>query len=151
MTNNPRRAAPLFDAAAVARAEQALQSMSGHFQGWLEEEVDKVQAARKAAEADGWSVASLETLLVAAHDVKGLGATYEYPLATRIAASLCRLIETPEGKAAAQRDPKLVAAHVDSIRAAARDRIKNVRDPIGMALLSALEERVQALGVAPRD
>lgn len=145
------RAIPLFDAAAVARAEGALRAMSAHFQGWLEEELDKVQAARLAARARGWDEAGLAALLGAAHDVKGLGSTYDYPLATRIAASLCRLIETPEGQRAARSDPRLVEAHVDAMRAAARDRIKSEQDPVGRALLAALEDRVAALGVAPGE
>lgn len=144
-------ATPLFDAAAVARAESALRSMSTHFQGWLEEELEKVQAARLEARARQWDDASLEALLSAAHDVKGLGTTYDYPLATRIAASLCRLIETPEGKSAARADERLLEAHVDAMRAAARNQIKTATDPVGRTLLAALEERVEALGVAPRD
>lgn len=140
---------PLFDESAVSRAEQALQSLSGHFQDWLEDEVTRMQEARLAARAAQWTDASLEPLLGAAHDVKGLGATYDYPLATLIAASLCRLIETPEGKAAARAAPSLVEAHVDAIRAAARDHIQTSEHPVGRILLRELETRVAALGVAP--
>jgi chemotaxis protein histidine kinase CheA len=139
----------LFDEAAVARAEQALRSLSSNFQGWLEDEVAKVQAARLAAADGAWSDETLEALLSAAHDVKGLGATYEYPIATRIAASLCRLLETPEGKRAARAAPRLVHAHVDAMRAAARDQIKTAEDPIGRELVRVLEQQVDALGVAP--
>lgn len=139
----------LFDEAAVARAEGALKALSGHFQGWLEEEVQKVHEARIAASTSKWSDESLDGLLATAHDVKGLGATYDYPFATRIAASLCRLIETAEGKAAARREPHLVDAHVDALRASARDKIRTPEHPVGKALLIALEGRVEALGVAP--
>ncbi len=139
----------LFDEAAVARAEGALKALSGHFQGWLEEEVLKVHDARVAARGDNWSDASLDALLAAAHDVKGLGATYDYPFATRAAASLCRLIETAEGKAAARREPHLIEAHVDALRASARDKIRTPEHPVGKALLAALEGRVEELGVAP--
>jgi len=151
--SNLRRAdapkASLFDEAAVARAEGALKALSGHFQGWLEEEVLKVHEARCAASAANWTDDSLDALLATAHDVKGLGATYDYPFATRIAASLCRLIETSEGKAAARREPHLIDAHVDALRASARDKIRTPEHPVGKALLQALETRVDALGVAP--
>lgn len=140
---------PLFDDAALARAEAALKEMSGSFQGWLEEEVAKVQAARAAAAQAGWTHEALAALLSAAHDVKGLGGTYEYPLVTQIAASLCRLIETDNGKAAAARDPSLTEAHVDALRAAVRDEIKTDAHPVGRALLRTLEAQVEALGVAP--
>ncbi len=147
-----RKAAPVefvFDAAAVARAEEALQSLSGHFQGWLEEEVAKVQAARLEGAQTGWHDGSMESLLIAAHDLKGLGATYEYPLATLIAGSLCRLIETPAGRDAARAAPHLIEAHVDAIRAAARDRVKSNQHPVGNALLAALKDSVDALNLSP--
>ena len=31
-----------------------------------------------------------------AHDLKGLGATYQYPLVTRLAGSLCKMIDDPQ-------------------------------------------------------
>src|SRR6185295_13019204 len=105
---------PVFDAAAVARADDALKAMSGQFQEWLEEETACLQDSRIAAEQAGWTNASLETLMSVAHDLKGLGGTYEFPLVTQIAACLCRLIETDAGKAAARAEPGLVGAHVDA-------------------------------------
>ena len=96
---------PVFDAQSVARADQALKALSGSFQEWLEADVALLQAARVAGEQGGWNAATFDAVLGAAHDLKGLGATYEYPLATKIAASLCRLLEAervearPEGLA----------------------------------------------------
>lgn len=142
-------AQPLFDAEALARADAVLEAMSGEMHGWLEADIVRLQRLRVAAEKAGWNAAQLEALLAVAHDIKGAGATYGSPLATRIAASLCRLIETDVGKAAARRDPALAAAHVDALRAAVRDRISLDAHPIGRALLRALEARVEALGVAP--
>ncbi|WP_395648048.1 Hpt domain-containing protein [Terricaulis sp.] len=141
---------PVFDPNAVARANEAIKAMAGEFQAWLERDVTRVQDARLAAEASAWSNATLETLLIAAHDLKGLGGSYDYPIVTQIAASLCRLIETDPGKTAARAEPSLVAAHVDALRAAARGQIRTDAHPIGRALLQALEARVAALGVAPR-
>ncbi|MGE3250459.1 MAG: Hpt domain-containing protein [Hyphomonadaceae bacterium] len=138
-----------FDEEAVERAEAALRSLSGNFQAWIEDEVEKIQLARTAARAAHWTDESLDALFNAAHDAKGLGATYDYPFVTRVAASLCRLIETPEGKAAARAAPALVEAHVDAIRAAVRDKIKAEDHPVGRALIGALEKKVEALGVAP--
>ena len=142
--------APVFDEAAVARADDALKAMSGSFQEWLEEEMSKLQAARLAAETARWSAPALEPVMAAAHDLKGLGGTYDFPLVTQIAASLCRLIETDAGKAAARAEPALVCAHVDALRAALRGGIKTDDHPIGRSLLQALEAKVEALGVAPR-
>lgn len=143
-------AAPVFDADAVARADETLKAMSGSFQSWLETDVAKLQTARQAAEQSGWSDAALSQLMDVAHDIKGMGASYGYPLATEIAASLCRLIETSAGKAAARAEPRLASAHVDSLRAIVRDQIKSAEHPTGRAVLKMLAAGVEKLGVAPR-
>ncbi|HVY86368.1 MAG TPA: Hpt domain-containing protein [Caulobacterales bacterium] len=140
---------PVFDEDAVARADQALQSMSGSFQYWLDQEVARLQGARLVVESH-WSRDTVDALLIAAHDLKGMGATYDYPLVTQIAGSLCRLIDSEEGREAARKRPMLVAAHVDAIRAAARDGVRTDANSIGDALLKALETQVEALGL-PAD
>lgn len=141
---------PIFDEGALARADEALREMSGSFGAWLDKEVARLQDARIAAVAANWSDEAQETLLFAAHDLKGLGATYEFPIVTQIAASLCRLLDTPEGKATVRASPALAAAHVDAVRATVRDGVKTDTHRVGAALLRALEEQVAALGVAPR-
>ena len=141
---------PLFDDETLVRADQALQELSADMRQWLRADIERLQAARLAAEHAGWSVAALDLLFSVAHDIKGTGATYGSPLATKLAASLCRSIETDMGKAAARRDPTLARAHVDALRAVARDRVHLNAHPIGFAVLRELQARVEALGVAPR-
>ncbi len=141
---------PIFDAGAVARADEALEAMGDELQSWLDADVERLQAARLRADAAQWAVLSQEDVHGIAHDLKGLGATYGSVLATHIAASLCRLIETDAGKALAQRDPSLARAHVDALRASVRDGISSADHPMGRAVLKALEARVAELGVAPR-
>jgi hypothetical protein len=141
---------PVFDAGAVARADEALDAMSDELENWLNADVERLQAARVRADAAQWNLLTQEDVHGIAHDLKGLGATYGSPLATRIAASLCRLIETDAGKALAQRDPTLARAHIDALRASVRDGITSPDHPMGRAVLEALEARVAALGVAPR-
>jgi hypothetical protein len=141
---------PLFDEETLVRADQALQELSADMRQWLRADIDRLHAARLAAERDGWSAAALESLFSIAHDIKGTGATYGSLLATKLAASLCRSIETDTGKAAARRNPALVRAHVDALRAVGRDRVHFNAHPIGFAVLHELEALVEALGVAPR-
>ncbi len=140
---------PLFDEEAIARADSTLDALSASLEEWLDIDIAKLQTIRREAEANGWRIDSLDRLMSAAHDLKGMGATYGFPLATRLAASLCRLIETDAGKALAQRDPQLVCAHVDALRAAVRERLRDERHPVARALLNTLETSVAALGVAP--
>lgn len=138
---------PIFDEEAVNRADDALKAMSGSFREWLDNEVTRLNTARMQAVEAGWTTESLQTLQLRSHDLKGLGATYGFPIVTQIAASLCRLIETDAGREAARAQPALVEAHVDAVRAAVRQEVKTAAHPIGRALLDALQARVDALGL----
>lgn len=140
---------PVFDQAALAKADAALAEMGGSFQQWLANDIARLQGARVAADAQGWSAETLEQVHDIAHDLKGLGATYGFPLATQIAASLCRLIETEAGKAAVRANPALARAHVDAARAVVRAGVTSEENSVGAALLAELEAQVEALGVAP--
>lgn len=133
-----------IDASAIAKAEAALKSLSGNFAQWLNDEVGKLEAARQAVRAEGVTADTMETLYLRAHDLKGLGATYGFPLITRIAGLLCRLIDDKNTRVDAPMP--LIDAHIDAIKAAVRDGIKDMEHPIGKALVQELETRVTELG-----
>ena len=101
-----------IDMAAIAKAEAALKSLSGNFAQWLNDEIVKLEAARQAVKTEGLNAQTVETLYLRAHDLKGLGATYEFPLITRLAASLCKLIDDPDTRLKAPMF--LVDAHIDA-------------------------------------
>jgi chemotaxis protein histidine kinase CheA len=145
----PQLAQPVFSEEALARADKTLEALSGSFEQWLDADLATLQAARLNGVKAGWDDAAIDTLWRAAHDLKGMGGTYGYPLVTQIATSLCRLTETEAGKDAARANPDLVCAHVDALRAAVRDRIASDAHPVGGALLRTLEAQVRRLGVAP--
>ena len=126
------------DAGAIAKAEAALKSLSGKFAAWLQDEVTKLETARQQVKTLGVTPESMETLYLRAHDLKGLGTTYEFPLITRMAASLCKLMEAPM---------VLIDAHIDGIKAAVRDSIKTDDHPVGKILVEELERRVAASGL----
>ena len=131
-----------FDAASIAKAEEALAALSDDFDAWLDEDVKRLEAAWTEA-ADKTDADSLEPVYSVAHDVKGLGTTYNYPLVTWIAHSLCGLVETDELRLKAPRP--LLAAHVHAIRAAVRDQIKTDQHPVGKMLAEELERQVDEL------
>ena len=135
-----------IDPAAIAKAEAALKSLSGNFAEWLADEVAKLEAARQRVKTEGMTVESGENLYLRAHDLKGLGATYEYPLVTRIAGSLCKLIDDAGKRAAAPLF--LIDAHIDAIKAAVKGGIQSDAHPTGQALVSALEQRVREFAAA---
>jgi len=128
-----------IDPAAIAKAEAALKSLSGNFAEWLADEVAKLESARQRVKAEGLTAEAAENLYLRAHDLKGLGATYEYPLVTRIAGSLCKLIDDPAKRATAPMH--LVDAHIDAIKASVKGGIQSDTHPMGRALVTELEQR----------
>ena len=131
-----------IDASAIARAEEALKAMSGQFGQWLQDEIDKLDAAQADIRAKGFTPETAEALYFRAHDLKGLGATYQYPLVTRMAGSLCKLLDDSTRRMDVP--PVLLDAHVDAIKAVVRDEIKTDEHPTGRILAEALEAQVAA-------
>lgn len=133
------------DPMAIARAEAALKSLSGNFAQWLRDELAKLDAARQDVTDRGLTAETMESLYLRAHDLKGLGATYGFPIITRMAASLCRLIDDRSKRLSAPMD--LVDAHIGAIKAAVRDDVKTEEHPVGRGLVEELERRVAATGI----
>ncbi len=133
-----------LDPAAIAKAEAALKSLSGNFGQWLQDEVTKLETARARVKTEGVTPETMEFLYLRAHDLKGLGSTYEFPLVTRIGASLCKLIDDKDKRLGASM--ALIDAHIDGIRAAVRDGIKSDDHPVGKILVTELERMVTEAG-----
>jgi hypothetical protein len=133
-----------LDPAAIAKAEAALKSLSGNFGQWLQDEVTKLETARARVKTEGVTPETMEFLYLRAHDLKGLGTTYEFPLVTRIGASLCKLIDDKDKRLSASM--ALIDAHIDGIRAAVRDGIKTDDHPVGKILVTELERMVTDAG-----
>lgn len=129
-----------IDASAIAKAEEALKALSNQFDQWLRDEIDKLDAAQAAIRAQGYTPETAEALYFRAHDLKGLGTTYQYPLVTRLAGSLCRLLDEPAQRMSVP--PVLLDAHIDAIRAVVRDEIQTDEHPTGRILAETLEAKV---------
>ena len=129
-----------IDANAIAKAEAALKAMSAQFGQWLNDEIVKLDQAQADIRAKGYTPETAEALYFRAHDLKGLGATYQYPLVTRIAGSLCRLMDDTDKRM--QAPLAILDAHVDAIRAVVRDEIQTDDHPTGRILAETLEARV---------
>lgn len=131
-----------IDAGAIAKAEEALAAMADQFGAWLQDEIVKLDAAWIAIQTEGYTPATAEALYFRAHDLKGLGGTYQYPLVTRLAGSFCRLLDDPAARMSTP--TQLLEAHVLAIKAVVRDKIQTDEHPVGRALAEELEAKVTA-------
>lgn len=134
---------PPADKALIERAERAVDNLKVEFADWLGEEVTKLELYLAEVKKAGLDSALGEMLFTTAHDLRGLGTTYEFPIITRMAGSLSKLIDTEEKRASAAM--ALIEAHVGAIRAAVVQNVRNEADPIGKALAEELEKQVVAL------
>jgi chemotaxis protein histidine kinase CheA len=131
------------DPEAMARAEAALAKLSNQYLDWVQHDLASLQAAYReaaAAAADG-RPERLKALFKVAHDMKGQGATFGYPLVTRIGYSLCRYLER-DGDSPSM---TVVGAHVDALRAVIVSRAAG-EDATGTQLAAGLEAMVAKLG-----
>lgn len=121
----------------IEKAEEALKDLRADFGGWLEEEVQKLEAAASEVKAKGLKGDEGENLFVRAHDLRGVGTTYEFPIITRLASSLTKMIDLPEKRQKASM--ALALAHVGAIRAALSQNIRDANDPVAAELAKELE------------
>ena len=126
-----------LDMSAVKRAEEALQTLKTEFGDWIAADVQILVAARDVFMQDP-STEHQGDLYRASHDLRGQARTFEFPLIERVAASLCRLLDTP----GAAKATTLVDAHVGAIRVIVRDNIKDRSNAMASTLAKELETRV---------
>jgi hypothetical protein len=120
----------------VARAEEALATISGDFSQWMHDECGRLDAARRKVKEVGLSKKTRQELFLAAHDVKGDSGTLGYPEVAAAADSLCRLLEhTPD---LTKIPLAIVDQHVDAVRAIVREHKRADVASIAAALTNKL-------------
>jgi len=122
---------PDLDPAALANAEAAVARLAAAYLSWAEADIRALTACFARLEAAS-SPDTLAELFAVAHDMKGQGATFGYPLVTRIAQALCRRIEQDPDAVAA------IGAHVAALARVVGDRLMDDGGEVGRRLLEDL-------------
>jgi chemotaxis protein histidine kinase CheA len=132
-----------FDTSALERAEAALATLATDFAGWMRDEATKLEVAREAFRKAPDTEDGQQILYRAAHDIRGQGLTFGYPLAGAIADGLCDLIDGTDEMSSNVLE--LVDAHIDAIRAVVRDDVRDENDKMARALISELRSAREAI------
>lgn len=106
----------LLDNAVLTQLEGALDHLETEMSGWLKHDLHRLILARDNFLTDNSAEEFVSALYRAAHDLKGLGATYGFPVVSVIADTLCKLLRSA-GDAGTPPQHDLVNAHVDALRA----------------------------------
>ena len=142
------REAAKFDP--VKAAEAALNRLSGDFDNWMENEAAALGEAWTEILKDGVDQERRDALFRAAHDIKGQASTLGYPTVGAVAGNLCYLIE----HVAAENWPnKLIAQHVDAVRAMVAETGQQENNATARALVDRLvdvtEDYIARYGIVP--
>lgn len=122
----------------VGRAEKALAELAPQFSNWMDQECERLDLARHAVKAKGFTQQTHSDLFLAAHDIKGEAATFGFPALAAAADSLCRLIEhTPDMR---KIPLSLVDQHVDAVRAIYREYARSDAKEVAAVLTKRLRE-----------
>jgi chemotaxis protein histidine kinase CheA len=129
----------------LARAEAAVADLAKGYAGWALADVAKARAALGLArEEPAQRARHVDALFRVAHDLKGQGASFGFPLVTEIAHSLCTLTRD-RARDYQARHLELAQSHLDAIELVLSKGIKGEGGKIGAELVARLEHRVSEL------
>lgn len=125
----------------LRRAEAAVARLTETYIDWAQNDVLAMRSALEAARADPGQISDhLTRLHGVAHNVKGQGGSFGFPLITRIGQSLCRLIR---GRTQVSTiEIAIASAHVDAIALLLDKRVTGDGGETGQALAARLESLV---------
>jgi chemotaxis protein histidine kinase CheA len=131
--------------AVLARAQAAVADLAKNYTGNTIEELDRCAVLLKTARQDAAArTAAVKGLYGIAHNVKGQGSSFGFPLVTRIAHSLCNLVR--QDRAFSDADLGVMQAHLDALRLILVKDIKGEGGEVGAKLAARLENMVEAPG-----
>lgn len=126
----------------LAKAESAISEMSDDYPNWAIEDVNQLGKLVEQTELGvGNGKQIMGEAFKLAHDMRGQGGSFGYPLMTRIAGSFCRFVENLEEIDQGAVD--ICAAHVKSMRAVLQNKVKGNGGPIGAQIGDGLEAAVK--------
>ncbi len=126
----------------LLEAEEQLERSVADFADWARDYLKQLsQLCEKALSHVDGRVKVFEDINLLAHELRGQGGTFGYPLISQFGKSLYR--STREGCGKEDSDVEIVKAHIDSMRAVLRDKVVGDGGEIGQALLAGLEAAIK--------
>lgn len=140
-------AGPAISNEALEKANAALEQLAEDYPDWVAAQVTELRALHgRMVDTPETRRKTLDGIRALAQEIKGQGATFGYPLVTTFAVSL----QECSGPAAPLTDnhAEVVKAHVDSIAAVIKDRVKGSGGQIGKELTEQLKAAIEKHSVA---
>ena len=129
----------------LARAEAAVANLAQDYASWALADVAKARAVLAAAIDDSAGRGQhVDALFRVGHDLKGQGASFGFPLVTKIGHSLC-VLTRDRARQYESRHLDLAKAHLDALDLILAKSIKGEGGKVGAELVAKLEQRVSEL------
>ena len=129
-------------AEALEAAERALSKMSEDYPDWVKGLIGKLQEQHgRCVDTPEKRRDCFEQIALIAHDMKGQGGTFGYPLITAFADSLYGF--THSRGDVTDNQVELVKSHLDAMRAVIRGRVSGDGGEIGSQLTQTLNEAIE--------
>ena len=121
----------------LAAADQKISDVAAGFTDWVAADVAAAQAALGGLEHDPEDGEALQEIFRVAHDIKGQGGTFGYPLATKIAGLLCDFIRSAAAVPAPEQIT-VIKAHMAALHLIRSQNIKGEGDQASQELVKKL-------------
>lgn len=126
---------------ALEKAQAALGKMAEDYPDWAAKHLDElIMLAARAVDTPEKRTDVFQEINLMAHDMKGQGGTFGYPLVTMFADSLHKF--TRENSGTTDNHVEIVRAHVDAMRAVIKGRIRGSGGEIGKELVDNLHKAI---------
>ena len=158
---NAVNAEVVIDPEIIEEAEDLIQEMAGDYSDWMSKALDQMTIAQAALVVPGSPPGEddeegedeeeliaignrrfLSEISQAAHELRGQGGIFGYPLITSLGRSLFETTKDHQKELTANR-LTLIGAHIDAIRTVFNNRIRGEGGEIGRALLKETAAAVQ--------
>lgn len=134
--------AATLDPKAMAEAEEALNKMSEDYPDWVSALLVKMQEQHgRCVDTPEDRKDLFEAINHIAHDMKGQGGTFGYPLITAFSDSLYGFTTMKTG--IEDNHVELVKAHIDAMRAVIRGRVSGDGGEVGEQLTQVLNKAIE--------
>ena len=131
---------PAIPVEILAAAEEQIQARAVDYTAWVTEQIEVIQKSLKRLQTPDQPVGRLMgEINRGAHELRGHGGVFGYPLVTSIAKSLYDVTGRTYTEALTDSELLLYQAHIDAIKAVMRQRIGGDGGELGKQLLLVLD------------
>lgn len=140
-----------IDLDTLEKAEALIAGMQDSYLEWVEEDLRKLQELEGQLDAGTPPRGEVLTAIFSiAHDIKGQGGSFDYPLMTLIGNHLCRYIERLEGEAT-DKNVEVVKVHIAALRLVIARRMSGDGGKVGDNLIRGLEAAIAKTSTPKAD